>query len=151
MNRIGSGFVKRRIAITALAAAALATAAIGGPATAGAADGPTAAKSGAVFNYTSTGKLRIGKRISVFFVCVLDCNVNATVTLVAPGRNDTDFLSGGPLAAGSGVELFLKPNGPTLKAMKAKPGKFKIRTKVSASSPTTGQSETITKTFNLKR
>lgn len=142
--------MRRRIAIAGIAAAALVTALIGGPAAAGA-SGPAATKSATVFNYTTTGKLKIGKRISVFLVCITDCNINATVTLVAPGPNATDFLSGGPLAAGTGVELYLKPNGPTLKAMKDEPGKFKIRTKVSANSPTTGQSETITKTFNLKR
>jgi hypothetical protein len=47
--------------------------------------GPTATKSGVLVNYASTGKLKIGKRITIFVVCSANCNVDTTTVVKGPG------------------------------------------------------------------
>ena len=118
------------------------------PATANA--DPVATKSGTLINYVSTGKLKIGKRISIVVVCSTNCNVDSTTVIVGPGPNLTAHVSG-PLNANVPGGPFFNPNGPLLKAMKADPGKYKIRSSLTATSTTTGASETISRTFKLKR
>jgi hypothetical protein len=113
-------------------------------------DGPTATRSGALINYVTTGKLRIAKRIDVVVVCSADCQVDATTTVVAPGPNLIGNVSG-VLAANIPGGPFIKPNGPLLKGMKASPGKYKIRSKITATDLATGAVETIARTFRLKR
>jgi len=120
------------------------------PATAVAGAGPGATKSGVLINYVSTGKLKIGKRITILLVCSANCQVSARMVLVAPGPNFTSNVAG-PLTANVPGGPFFQPNGPLLKEMKASPGKFKVRTNITATNSTTGAVESIARTFRLKR
>jgi hypothetical protein len=112
--------------------------------------GPVAAKSGALINYASTGKLKIGKRIEIHAVCSADCNVNSHSVIRGPGFKSKENVSG-PLSAGiPGGPVFL-PNGPLLSAMKSSPGRFKIQNTLTATDPATGATDQISHTFKLKR
>jgi hypothetical protein len=113
-------------------------------------NGPTAIKSGVLINYISAGKLRIAKRIEILVVCSADCQVVADSVIVGPGPNLRGRVSG-VLTANIPGGPFFKPNGPLLRAMKASPGKYKIRSKITATNPATGAVETISRTFRLKR
>ena len=46
---------------------------------------------------------------------------------------------------------FFKPNGPLLKSMKAEPGKFRLVNTITATDPTTGLTDAISRTFKFKR
>jgi hypothetical protein len=113
-------------------------------------EGPTATKSGALVNYVSTGKLKIGKRITILVVCSANCNVDTTTAVKGPRFKDSAIVSG-PLSAGVPGGPFFKPNGPLLRGMKAEPGKFRINSTITATDPATGATETITRSFRLKR
>ena len=84
--------------------------------------GLTASKSGAIINYVSGTKLKIGKRIQIVVVCSVDCNVVSKSTIKGPGVKLRGNVSGSLLAGVPGGPFF-KPNGPLLKAMKATPGR----------------------------
>ena len=136
---------------TGIVVAALALGLLLLPGTAAASgDGPTATKSGALVNYVSTGKLRIGRKITIFIVCSADCNVNATTVVKGPGFKLSADVSG-PLSAGVPGGPFFKPNGQLLKDMKAQPGRFRVNSTVTATDPATGATETISRSFRLKR
>jgi hypothetical protein len=113
-------------------------------------NGPTATKSGALVNYTSVGKLKIAKKITIFIVCNANCNVDTITVVKGPGFKDSAQVAGS-LPAGSPGGPFFKPNGPLLKGMKAEPGKFRINSTVTATDPATGATETIARSFRLKR
>jgi hypothetical protein len=136
----------RRTTVALIAALALALL----PAAGAASGGPSATKSGVLVNYVSTGKLRIAKRITILVVCSADCQITATTVIVAPGDKDKSVVAG-PLSANVPGGPFFQPNGPLLKAMKAHPGDFKVRSTIAATNPATGASETISHTFRLKR
>jgi hypothetical protein len=135
----------RRATVAPIAALALALL----PAAA-ASGGPSATKSGAIVNYVSTGKLKIAKRITILVVCPANCQINATTVLVGPKDKDKSIVAG-PLVAGVPGGPYIQPNGPLLKAMKANPGKFKVRSTIRATEASTGASETISRGFGLKR
>jgi hypothetical protein len=121
------------------------------PGTAAAGGGaPIATKSGALVNYTSTGKLKIGKRITIFVVCSANCNVDTTTVVKGPGFKQSAEVSG-PLSAGVPGGPFFKPNGQLLRDMKAQPGRFRVNSTVTATDPATGATETISRSFRLKR
>jgi hypothetical protein len=139
MSRIG-----RTATLVALAAALLV------PASSAGAKGPVATKSGALINYVTTGKLRVGKRIDISVICSANCSVDTTTTIKTKGYHQTFPLSG-TLQAGVPGGPFFKPNGPLLKAMKAHPGRFKIVSSMTATDLTTGATDSIANTFRLKR
>jgi hypothetical protein len=116
----------------------------------GAAGAPTAHKSGAIVNYLTTGKLRIGKRIVVPFVCSVNCNVVSTFTLKGPFVHGSD-VEQGSLQAGVPAGHFIKPSGPLLKLLKASPGRYKVISHVDATDPATGATDQISHAFKLKR
>ena len=140
MTRIG-----RTAALLALAGALILPAS---PATAG--DGPTAGKSGAIINYKSGKKLKIGKRIQILVVCSVDCDVVSKSVIKGPGVKLKGTISGS-LQAGIPGGPFFKPNGPLLKAMKATPGKFRLINRIPATDPATGATDAISRSFRLKR
>ena len=140
MTRIG-----RAVALLALAGALILPAS---PATAG--DGPTARKSGAIINYKSGKKLKIGKRIQILVVCSVDCDVVSKSVIKGPGVKLKGTISGS-LQAGIPGGPFFKPNGPLLKAMKATPGKFRLINRITATDPATGATDAISRSFRLKR
>jgi hypothetical protein len=136
----------RRTTVALIAALALALL----PAAGAASGGPSATKSGVLVSYVSTGKLRIAKRITILVVCSADCQITATTVIVGPGDKDKSIVSG-PLLANVPGGPYFQPNGPLLKAMKANPGKFEIRSKIVATNSGTGAFETISRDFRLKR
>jgi hypothetical protein len=113
-------------------------------------DGPIATKSGALVNYVSTGKLKIAKKITILVVCSANCNVD-TITVVKGPRFKQRANVSGPLPAGVPGGPFFKPNGQLLREMKAQPGKFRVNSTVTATDPATGATETIARSFRLKR
>jgi hypothetical protein len=115
-----------------------------------AAGGPVATKSGAIVNYTSLAKLKVGKHIFIHFTCGVDCDVSSTSTIKGFGRSFTRRASGHlPAGVPAYVELTFK--GALLKLMKAHPGKFKIVNRINATDPATGATDAIAHTFKLKR
>jgi hypothetical protein len=120
------------------------------PASSAVASGPIAHKSGAIVNYTSTGKLKVGKRIEIKVVCAVNCNVTSTTVIKGPGFKTTSSVSGA-LTAGVAGGPFFKPNGPLLKAIKADTGKWRLANTITATDPATGATDTISRTFKLKR
>ena len=117
---------------------------------AGADGGPVATKSGALINYVSQGKLRIGKRISIVAVCAVNCDVSSHSVIKGPGIKDKKNISGSLSAGVPGGPIFL-PNGPLLTAMKRFPGRFRIANTLTATDPATGAVDKISHTFRLKR
>jgi hypothetical protein len=111
---------------------------------------PVATKSGALINYLTTGKLKIGKKVVVPFQCAVNCNVVSSLKVKGPGIKATDTESG-TLSAGVPSGHFIKPNGPLLKAMKAFPGRFRLISNVDATDPVSGATDEISHSFRLKR
>jgi hypothetical protein len=135
----------RKIALLAIAGALLLP---GSSAVAG--DGPVAIRSGALINYVSTGRLRVGKTMEIRVVCSADCNVTSRVVIKGPGLKTSSMVSG-PLAAGVPGGHILKPNGPLLKSMKADTGRFRLVSHMTATDASTGAMDNIAHTFKLKR
>jgi hypothetical protein len=120
------------------------------PASAASGD-PVATKSGAIINYASTGKLKIGKTILIEVVCSVNCDVTSTTVVKGPGIKRTLTVSGALMAGATGGGPFVQPNGPLLKAMKADPGKFRFVNSITATDPSNGATDSISHTFKLKR
>jgi len=112
--------------------------------------GPTAVKSGALINYTSTGKVRIAKKLFVPFVCTANCSVVSHLVLKGPGVKLPDTQTA-TLNANVVAAHFLQPNGPLTKALKAAPGRFKLVSSITATDVTTGATDAISNVFKLKR
>jgi hypothetical protein len=114
-------------------------------------DGPVATKSGAVINYATTGKLRVGKSMLVPLVCSVNCSATSTVVLKGLGFKLRNTVSGQLAAGAQGGGHVIKPNGPLLKALKANTGKFRLVSNVTATDLQTGAQDSISNTFKLKR
>jgi hypothetical protein len=115
-----------------------------------AAGGPVATKSGAIVNYTSTGKVKIAKQMFIYFVCSVDCSATSTTKIKGPGGHITVPASG---SVPANVQGFIKitPTGGLLKLFKAEPGKFRLVNTITATDPATGATDTISHVFKLKR
>jgi hypothetical protein len=111
---------------------------------------PTAHKSGAIINYLTTGKLRIGKRIIVPFQCSVACNVVSTLTIKGPLVHGSDTEQGS-IAAGVPAGHFIKPSRGLSRLLKDHPGRYKLISSISATDPATGATDVINHTFRLKR
>ena len=138
MTRLG-----RTVGLLALLAALALPATVAGA-------GPSATKSGALINYVTTGKLKIAKRIEILVVCSSNCNATSVSRIKGPGVNVPGTVSGS-LQAGVPGGPFFKPNGALLKALKANPGRFRLVNKITATDPTTGLTDAISRTFRFKR
>jgi hypothetical protein len=115
----------------------------------GAIAAPTAHKAGAIVNYTSVGKVKIGRHMQIFFSCAVACDATSTSTIKGLGGKIT-IPASGSLPAGPGV-LQLTVKGVLLKLLKQRPGAFKLVNTITASDPTTGATDTIHHTFRFKR
>ena len=142
VRRIQTG---RRVALFALAGALALPAS-----TAFAGDGPVASKSGAIVNFVTTGKLKVAKRIQPLAVCNVGCDVSGTGVLKGIGGK-SPLSASRSFAAGQQFGLFVILNGQLLKLMKAKPGKFRLHETLTATDPTTGATDTVSRTFKFKR
>jgi hypothetical protein len=134
----------RRIAPLALAAALLL------PASASAAGGPVATKSGAIVNFMTTGKIKVAKHIQPLAVCSVNCDVTANGVLKGLGGRAT-FADSQSFVAGQTFGLRITVKGQLLKLMKSNPGKFKLVETYTATDPTTGAMDTISRAFKFKR
>src|SRR3954453_1437149 len=120
------------------------------PASGVAGAGPVATKAGALINYTTTGKLKIAKSITIPVSCSANCNVTSTVTVKGPDFKLNNTVSGS-LQAGVPGGHIIKPNGPLLKAMKANPGRYRLVSSMTATDQSTGATDSISHSFKLKR
>jgi hypothetical protein len=138
------------LAVTAAVLLPASQAAAGGAEIAGAGAGQVAHKSGAIVNYTSTGKVKIKKNMFIYFVCSVDCSATSVTKIKGPGGHITVPASGNVPA---NVQGFIKitPNGGLLKILKAEPSKFQLVNTITATDPTTGATDTISHAFKLKR
>jgi hypothetical protein len=120
------------------------------PSTGAIAGGPVAHKSGAIVNYTSTGKIRVAKNMFIYFSCAVNCNATSTSTIKGLGGKVT-IPASGTITAGVPAYIKLTVKGLLLKLLKAQPGAFKVINHISATDPTTGAVDNIRHTFKLKR
>jgi hypothetical protein len=116
----------------------------------GAVGAPSAHKSGALVNYLTTGKIKIGKRMAVPFVCSVNCDVVSTLKVKGPFIKGADTEQGS-LQAGVPAEHFIKPSGPLKRLMESSPGRYKLVSHVTATDPATGATDNIAHAFKLKR
>jgi len=117
---------------------------------ASAGNGPIATKSGAIINWQSGFKLRVAKRIQPLAVCAVACNVTGTATLKGLGGK-ASFSDSGSFQAGQLFGLYVVVKGGLLKLMKRFPGRFHLTETLTATDPTTGAVDTISRTFKFKR
>ncbi len=139
--------VKRR-ALSALAAAT-AVIALAAPPALSAAAPPASASAETLVNFVGPKKLKVGKRMTYSFACAVNCDVTVSDLLEGPGGKLRGSLSGS-IAAGAPAGVILKPNGPLLKSLKADTGKFKLKVTVTATDPTTGETDTDRRTYRFK-
>jgi hypothetical protein len=135
----------RFAAVFAVAVALLVPAGI-----AGADGGPTATKSGAIINWQSGFKLRVGRHIQPLAVCAVACNVSGTGTLKGLGGK-ANFADSGSFGPGVPFGLAISVKGNLLKLMKEFPGRFRLTETLTATDPTTGAVDTISRAFKFKR
>jgi hypothetical protein len=143
-----SGLIRRGIAalVTAGAAVVLVTAAP--PHAVAQTDG---ANDG-LLSYVTTGKLKVGKRISYKFVCSMECQVTATSTLVLRGPDVGPVVDTGLFPAGEIIEAFLKPNKSARRSIRRHIGASKLRTSVTAiNTGPYGENDTDTRVFRFRR
>jgi hypothetical protein len=124
--------------------------AAGGAEIASAGNGPVATKSGAIVNWQSGFKLRVTKRIQPLAVCAVNCDVAGTATLKGLGGK-ASFSDSGSFTAGQLFGLYVVVKGGLLKLMKRSPGRFHLTETLTATDPTTGAVDTISRTFKFKR
>jgi hypothetical protein len=122
----------------------------GGAQIASAGDRPVATKSGAIVNWVSGFKLRVAKRIQPLAVCSVNCDVSGTGVLKGMGGK-ASFSDSGSFPAGQLFGLYVTIKGPLLKLMKEFPGRFKLVETLTATDPTTGAVDTISRAFRFKR
>jgi hypothetical protein len=121
------------------------------PASSALADGgPSAHKSGAIVNYTKTGKLKVAKHMFIYFTCSVTCDATSTTTIKGLGGKFT-IPASGQIPAGIQGVLQLTIKGPLLKLMKERPGAFKLINHINVTDPATGATDQIAHSFKLKR
>ena len=125
-------------------------AAAGGAQIASAGDGPVATKSGAIVNWVSGFKLRVAKRIQPLASCAVNCDVTGTATLKGLGGK-ASFSDTGSFQAGQLFGLYVVVKGGLLKLMKRSPGRFHLTETLTATDPSTGAVDEISRTFKFKR
>jgi hypothetical protein len=113
-------------------------------------DGPIATKSGAIVNFVPAGKLKVARHFQPLAVCSVNCTVTGTAVLKGMGGKATitdtgSFLANQPF----GLQITVK--GVLLKLMKAHPGRFRLNVTYSATDPTTGATDNVSRPFKFKR
>jgi hypothetical protein len=146
---------RKRTTVAALAVGALlliptSQAAAGGTELASAGEGPIAQKSGAIVNWVSGRKLRVSRRIQPLASCAVNCTVNGTGTLKGMGGRDS-FSDSGSFAAGQLFGLYVTVKGALLRLMKRFPGRFTLIETLTATDPTTGAVDRISRSFKFRR
>lgn len=139
--------------VTLAAAGALlipATHAAAGAHVASGGGGPVATKSGAIVNFLPAGKIKVKKRFQPLAVCSVNCAVTGTAVLKGLGGRVT-ITDTGTFAATQPFGLRITVKGTLLRLMKRTPGKFKLNVTYTATDPTTGATDTVSRPFRFKR
>jgi hypothetical protein len=113
-------------------------------------DGPIATKSGAIVNFLPAGKLKVARHFQPLAVCSIDCTVTGTAVLKGLGGKAT-ITDTGSFPANQPFGLQITVKGVLLKLMKARPGKFRLNVTYTATDPTTGAMDTVSRPFKFKR
>jgi hypothetical protein len=117
---------------------------------ASAGDGPVAHKSGAIVNFLPAGKIKVARHFQPLAVCSVNCNVTGTAVLKGLGGKATISDTGSfPANQPFGLQITVK--GALLKLMKANPGRFHLSETYTATDPTTGAIDTVSRSFKFKR
>jgi hypothetical protein len=138
---------------TIIAAMAI-TAVLAVPASSAAGGGPVATKSGAIVNYISTAKIKLGKRSGPSFVCSVTCNLTSNLVLKGPHIKLPDSESASNVPAGQALTHFFnfsKFPKPVRQFIAQHVGLYKLVSTVNATDATTGATDTISNVFKLKR
>jgi hypothetical protein len=114
-------------------------------------DGPIATKSGAIVNFLPAGKLRVAKRFQPLAVCSVTCDVTGTAVLKGLGGKATITDSVPAFPANQPFGLQIRVKGVLLKLMKANPGKFRLNVTYTATDPSTGATDTVSRGYRFKR
>jgi hypothetical protein len=140
------------LAITALLALSASSALAGSGQLASNGAGPVATKgqTASLVSWVSGPKLKVAKRLQPLAVCSVACSVTGSGTLKGFGQN-APFGDSGSFAANQLFGLYITIKGQLLKLMKREPGKFKINETLTATDPATGATQSISRTFRLKR
>jgi hypothetical protein len=120
------------------------------PASGAAADGPVAHKSGAIVNFVTKGKVKIRKHIQPLAICAVNCDITGTGVLKGLGAR-IPFGDSGSFAANQLFGLALIIKGRALRTIKDNAGRFKLTETLTATDPTTGATDTVSRAFRLKR
>ena len=113
-------------------------------------DGPIATKSGAIVNFLPAGKLKVARHFQPLAVCSIDCTVTGTAVLKGLGGRAT-ITDTGSFPANQPFGLQISVKGVLLKLMKAQPGKFRLNVTYTATDPTTGATDTVSRPYKFKR
>jgi hypothetical protein len=113
-------------------------------------DGPIATKSGAIVNFVPAGKLKIAKHFQPLGVCSINCAVTGTAIIKGMGIK-VPISDTGSFAANAPFGLRITVKGALLKAMKDEPGKFRLNVTYTATDPTTGAMDSVSRSFKFKR
>jgi len=112
--------------------------------------GPVATKAGAIVNFVPAGKLKVAKRFQPLAVCSVNCDVTGTAVLKGLGGKAT-ITDSGSFAANQAFGLQIRVKGTLLKLMKQEPGKFRLNVTYTATDPTTGAIDTVSRPYKFKR
>jgi hypothetical protein len=113
-------------------------------------DGPVATKSGAIVNFLPAGKLKVAKHFQPLAICSLNCDVTGTAVIKGFGLK-LPVTDSGSFAANQPFGLEVSVKGQLLKLMKQQPGKFRLNVTYTATDPTTGATDTVSRPYKFKR
>lgn len=113
-------------------------------------DGPVATKSGAIVNFLPAGKLKVAKTFQPLAMCSINCDVTGTAVIKGFGLK-LPVTDSGSFAANQPFGLKVTVKGELLKLMKQKPGKFRLNVTYTATDPTTGAMDTVSRPYKFKR
>jgi hypothetical protein len=111
----------------------------------------TAIAQTSIVSYVTTGKLKVGKRISYDIVCSVNCQVTATSTLKLKGPDLPPAVVPGTLAANAIASPFIVLNKPAKAALKRDPKAARLVSSVTATDLATGAQQTIERTYKFKK
>jgi hypothetical protein len=138
------------LAVTASVLLPASQAFAGGAELASAGSGPVAHKSGAIVNFLPAGKIKVAKNFQPLVVCSVNCDVTVRGVLKGMGGKAT-FADAGSFLANQPFGLRITVKGTLLKLMKANPGRFHFTETYTATDPTNGAMDTISRGFRFKR
>jgi hypothetical protein len=140
------GTIVAALAITAALAVPASSALAGG--------GPVATKSGAIVNYVSTAKVKLGKRSGPSFVCSVTCNLTSKLVLKGPHLKLPDTETASSVPAGQALTHFFnfsKFPKSVRQFIAQHVGQYTLVSTVNATDAATGATDAISNVFKLKR